>query len=158
VIGFCERRNRPFFLHVASVKMKAHMKTKNIEQTVIVEARPDDVYDAIIDPRLHAEFTQAQATNTMKVGGKFTAYDNYISGTNIELTKGKKIVQKWTSTDFPDGVYTTVTFAFKKHAKGTELVFTQTGVPEENASEIAQGWKDFYWKPLKAFFKMKKHG
>ena len=141
-----------------SVKMKSRPDTaanmETIEQNVIINAKPEDVYDAILDPEIHSEFTQAKATNDMKVGGKFTAYDDYISGINLKLVKGKMIVQKWTSTDFPEGHYTTVTFEFKKHDKGTEVVFIQENVPDKNAKETAQGWKDFYWKPLKAFFKL----
>jgi activator of HSP90 ATPase len=130
------------------------MDTKTIEQTVIIGAPPAEVYEAILDPKIHSEFTQAKAENDKKEKGKFSAYDGYISGVNLKLDKDKKIVQKWTSNDFPKGHYATVTFEFKKHNKGTELVFTQTDIPEKNCEEVAQGWKDFYWKPLKAFFKM----
>lgn len=134
--------------------MKTPMETRTIEQTVVIGASPAEVYEAILDPEIHSEFTQAKAENDMAVGGKFSAYDGYISGVNLELVKNKKIVQKWASTDFPEGFYTTAVFEFKKHGKGTELIFTQTGVPKKNFKETAQGWKDFYWKPLKAYFKM----
>ena len=63
----------------------ANMET--IEQNVIINAKPEDVYDAILDPEIHSEFTQAKATNDMKVGGKFTAYDDYISGINLKLAE-----------------------------------------------------------------------
>jgi activator of HSP90 ATPase len=130
------------------------METKSIKQKVIIEASPKRTYEAILDPKIHSEFTQAEAENDMAVGAKFSAYDGYISGVNLELKKDKKIVQKWTSNDLPEGRYTTVAFEFKKHKKGTELIFTQTDIPEKSCKEIAQGWKNFYWKPLKAFFKM----
>lgn len=129
------------------------MKFKTIRQTVIFGTKPSELYSAILDPEKQAEYTQAETSNNMKAGGKFTAYDNYIEGTNLELEKDKKIVQKWTCTDFPKGHYTTVVLEFKKHEKGTRLVFTQNNVPDKNFKNIAQGWKNFYWKPLKAFLK-----
>jgi activator of HSP90 ATPase len=132
------------------------MKTKTIRQIVLINASPHDLYQAILDPKLHSKFTNSKASGSMKVGGKFTAYGGYISGTNISLEKDKKIVQKWTSADFPKGHYTQVTFEFKAEGKTagkvTNLTFTQYNVPEENYEEIKQGWIDFYWKPLKEMF------
>lgn len=129
------------------------MIMKTIRQTVIFNASPHQLYEAILDPEIHSNFTQARATNSRKAGGKFTAYDGYISGINLELDKDKKIVQKWTSTDFPEGHFTEVAFEFKSEGKGTSLMFTQTNVPDKNYKEISKGWKDFYWKPLKKMFK-----
>jgi activator of HSP90 ATPase len=128
------------------------MMFKTIRQTIVLSAAPSQLYETILDPEKHAEFTQAAATNDKKAGGKFTAYDGYISGTNLELVKNRKIVQRWTAADLPKGVFTEVTFEFKKHEKGTELVFTQKNVPEKSYKELTQGWKDYYWKPLKAAF------
>jgi hypothetical protein len=31
----------------------------------------------------------------------------------------------------------------------TQLIFTQSGVPEEFYDDIRQGWKDYYWIPMK---------
>jgi activator of HSP90 ATPase len=123
---------------------------KTITQTVMFKVQPGQIYEAILDPKIHSKFTGAKATGSMKVGGKFTAYDGYISGKNVELIKDKKIVQEWTSTDFPKGYKTQVTFEFFPAKPGTKLGFTQTGVPDENYADIAQGWIDFYWTPLKA--------
>lgn len=61
------------------------------------------VYDAIINARKHSEFTGAEATCDPVVGGKFTAWDKYISGTNVELVRGRRIVQHWQTTEWPVG-------------------------------------------------------
>ncbi len=50
----------------------------------------------------------------------------------------------------PEGHYSTVTFQFEAAKSGTHLTFTQTGVPEEQYEDIAQGWRDYYWTPMKA--------
>ena len=128
------------------------METKTIQQKIILGAPRHKVYEAILDPKIHAEFTQAKAENDIKVGGKFSAYDGFISGTNLELKKDEKIVQRWTTTDLPKGHFTEVIFEFKDHDKGTELLFTQTNVPDKYYKSLVQGWRDFYWKPLKSFF------
>jgi activator of HSP90 ATPase len=128
------------------------MSNKTIKQTIIIKASPHDLYEAILNPKIHSKFTNSKATNTMKVGGKFTAYDGYISGTNLILEKDKKIVQSWTSTDFPKGYFTKVIFEFKAEKNGTKLTFMQENVSDENFEKIKQGWIDFYWEPLKKMF------
>ena len=67
-------------------------ETKTIKQIILIPATPEEVYDALIDEKKHAEFTGAKAKIDPKIGGKFTAWDGYIFGKNLELVKGKKIV------------------------------------------------------------------
>ena len=124
---------------------------KSIKQKIILKASPHELYEAILDPKMHSQFTGSKATNDRKIGGKFTADDGYAFGKNIKLEKDKKIVQSWATTDFPD-TFTEITFEFNKKGSSTELVFTQTGVPDKSYKEISDGWKEFYWKPLKEMF------
>ncbi len=122
---------------------------KTIKQTVLFNASPAELYEAILNPKIHSEFTGSKATNSQKVGGKFSAYDGYIWGTNLELEKDKKIVQNWACSDFPDGHFSRATFEFKKVGNKTKLVFTHEGVPEKEFEKISAGWFEFYWAPLK---------
>jgi hypothetical protein len=61
-----------------------------IEQKVFFRASPDDVYDALLDPKKHADLTGSPATTSDKKGAKFTAWDGYVSGKNLELVKGRR--------------------------------------------------------------------
>lgn len=134
------------------------MKAKTIKQTVTFKATsPHEVYEALMDSRKHSEFTGSKANISRTVGGKITAYDGYIEGKNLELVKDRKIVQSWRSTDWPEGHHSTATFELEalKGGKGCKLTFTQTDVPAEQSKDIAQGWKDFYWKPMKGMLEGK---
>ena len=79
------------------------LKTTTITQKVVIPAMPDEVYDAFTNAKKHSEFTGSKATGNPTVGSKFTAWDGYISGKNLELEKGKRIVQEWVTTDWPQG-------------------------------------------------------
>jgi uncharacterized protein YndB with AHSA1/START domain len=129
------------------------MKTRTIRQTVTFRATPNDVYDALMTGRQHAAFTGASARISAKVGGKFSAYDGYIHGTNLELVRGKRIVQAWVPTEesWPEGHASIVRFELTPTPTGTRLAFTHEQVPVEHAGHLAQGWKDHYWKPLKLY-------
>lgn len=129
-------------------------KTETIRQNVSVPATPLEVYEAFIDPKKHSKFTGSKATCDPKVGGKFTAWDGYISGKNLQLEPAKRIVQEWQTTDWPeDQPPSTLELTLKKTGTGTQIIMTQSGVPAEQAADTAQGWKDWYWEPLKKYFK-----
>jgi len=132
-------------------------KTKTIRQEELIPAEPIEVYEALLDAEKHSEFTGSKATSNSKVGSKFTAWDGYISGKNLKLEKGKRIVQEWKTTEWPAGCEPSIVeFTFKKAKKGTELTMVHSNVPAEQADSYQQGWIDSYWEPLKEYFKKKK--
>lgn len=102
-----------------------------------------------MDSRKHSVFTGTKASISRKIGGEFTAYDGYIEGVNLELVPDQKIVLSWRGSDWPAGHYSRATFSLKAVEGGTRLTFTQTDVPEEQYEPISQGWRDYYWKPMK---------
>lgn len=130
------------------------MKTETIRQKVLVSATPSEVYEAFIDPKKHSEFTGSKATGNPKVGGRFTAWDGYITGKNLELNPSERILQEWQTTEWPEKqLPSKLELTFKKVKNGTEVIMVQTDVPAEQAAELAQGWIEFYWEPLKGYFK-----
>ena len=130
------------------------LKTTTIEQKVIVAAKPDQVYEMYVDAKKHSEFTGAKATSQQKVGGKMTAWDGYAFGKYLELERGKKIVQEWKTTEWPEGYPpSTLEISLKPSKGGTELTMAHSRVPAEQAEDYRQGWIDFYWKPLQGYFK-----
>ena len=125
------------------------MDVKTIKQSVTIKSSPHDVYEALMDSKKHAKFTGGKATVSRVVGGKFTAFDGYSEGVNLELVPDKRIVQTWRAGDWPEGHYSKVTFALTKAAGGTKLTFTQTEVPEDQYEAISDGWQEYYWTPMK---------
>ena len=125
------------------------MANKTIKQTVEIKAEPKAIYDAFMDSKKHSKFTGGTAKISPKVGGKFSVYDGYAEGENVELEPGKKIVQTWRASDWPEDHYSKITIKLTKKGKATKLTFTHTGVPEDFFDDIKQGWIDFYWEPMK---------
>jgi activator of HSP90 ATPase len=125
------------------------MKTKTISQTVTFKASPHEVYEILMDSKKHSELTMSKAQISKKVGDKFSIYEGDIEGVNLELVPGRKIVQSWRYSDWPEGHYSQATFLFEEIKGKTRLTFIQTGVSEEHYDDIAQGWHDYYWEPMK---------
>ena len=132
-------------------------RVKTITQKVVVPGSPADVFDAFVNPQIHSAFTGAAATGSARSGGKFTAWDGYISGVNREVVKGKRLVQDWRTTEWPtDAPPSRVEFSFKAaKGGGTEVRLVHSNVPAEQADSYRQGWIDYYWDPLKTYFSTK---
>jgi activator of HSP90 ATPase len=128
------------------------MKSRNLKQSVTINADPHEVYEALVDPKKHARFTGASAKLQRKAGGRFTAYDESLEGVVVELVPDQRVTLAWRSTEWPEGHYSIAQFEVKKSPKGTRLDFTQTGIPESDFEGIRDGWKQYYWQPLKSYF------
>ncbi len=122
---------------------------KTIRQSVTIKAGPRAVYDTLTDSRLHTALTGSPARISPRSGGAFSAYGGYITGVNLELVPGKKIVQLWRSKGWPKHHYSTVTYALARVKGGTRLRFTQEGVPDDDYEDKREGWITHYWQPLK---------
>ena len=130
------------------------MTTKTIRQSATFKVSPHEIYEALMDSKKHAAFTGDTAKISRKVGGKFAVYGGELTGTNLELTPDKKIVQAWRCEmgGWPKGHFSKATFALSKVKGGTKLIFTQTGVPSSVAKDITHGWSEYYWQPMQAMF------
>ena len=76
------------------------VRKETIRQKATVHAEPAEVYEAFIDAKKHSAFTGSKATGDGRIGSKFIAWDGYISGKNIELEPGKRIVQEWVTSEW----------------------------------------------------------
>jgi activator of HSP90 ATPase len=130
------------------------METRDLHHKVILKTGPNQAYEAIVDPKKHSDFTDSPAENDGKVGGEHSAFDGYCFGENVELSYGKRIVQTWQADEdgWPEDHFSKIIYEFTAVPGGTLLTFKQLGVPEEVADSIDQGWIDYYWEPLKAYF------
>ena len=125
------------------------MKMKTIKQGAKFASSPETVYKYLMDSKLHTKFTGDVAKISKKVGGKFSAFSGYITGKNLVLQPGKKIVQAWTTTEWPKWHMSEVTYLLKKAKGGTKLMFTHKNVPAYDYKDKTSGWKKYYWEPLK---------
>ncbi len=133
------------------------LKTATIRQRILIPSvRPDQVYDAFVDPKKHSAFTGSPATMNPRPGGRFTAWGDYITGKNLELVKGKRIVQEWKTSEWPEGYASSIlqlTFAAKQD--GTEISMVHSKVPAGQVEQYREGWFSSYWDLLKEYFRKK---
>jgi activator of HSP90 ATPase len=128
------------------------MKTKTLRQTVTFKASPLQVYEMLMSSRKHQSLSGEPAKISRKVGGKFTAWGSHISGINLVLKPGKKIVQAWRATGWWPDHYSVAIYDIVKVHGGTKLIFTQIGIPPNRYSGHYRGWIEAYWTPMREIF------
>ena len=135
------------------------MNTKKIKQIVTFQgARPLEVYNLIMDAKKHSAFSGSKVKMSNEINGKFDVFDGYCTGFNIELKEGKKIIQGWYFKEdgWPEDHFSICTFVFEKVPAGTKLTFTQAYIPEHKVESLKNGWKQYYWQPMKEYLANRK--
>lgn len=126
------------------------METVTIHQTLLFPTDSLDLYNCIMNARIHSSFTGDEAIIEDKEGTSFSAFGGYITGQNIVLERGKKIIQTWKAKEdgWPENHFSEVVFVFKDVEGGCELDFFHSAVPATKAEAIERGWTEYYWEPL----------
>jgi uncharacterized protein YndB with AHSA1/START domain len=123
---------------------------KTIKQKVRFKASPEAIYDLLADSRRRTEVTGRKAVISDKVGGKFSTDAGEVTGINVDLLPGRRLVQAWRRRDFPEGIYSMAAITLHPTPSGgTELVLTHRGVPKPLLDQIEDYWRLVYWAPMK---------
>ena len=127
--------------------------TTTIVQHVFIQATPEQVFDAYVQPAVAASVIGGECTGDAQAGSDFTQWNGYILGKHLELVRGERVVQEWTTTEWPKGAPPSrVELQLSGTGGGTELTMTHSSVPSEQAEDYRQGWIDYYWTPMRAHF------
>ena len=129
---------------------------KTIKQRVKFKAAPSTIYELLADSKKHTAVTGKKATISPKIGGPFTTSGNDVSGVNVDLVPGRRIVQAWRHRSFPEGIFSMAAVTLTPTPDGgTELVLTHRGVPKHLIPETEQNWRDQYWSRIKTWIDRK---
>jgi uncharacterized protein YndB with AHSA1/START domain len=129
------------------------MPLESLELSVILPGPPERIYEAWLDSRHHAAFTGGGAEIEPGVGGAHSAWDGYITGQNLELEPGRRIVQSWRTTEFPeDAAFSRLEILLEPAEGGTRLTLKHTEIPEGQGEQYEEGWRDYYFEPMLEYF------
>ncbi len=118
----------------------------------IIPATPKMIYDAWLSSSGHSQMTGSVAHASHEIGFVFDSWDGYISGTNVALETGKRIVQSWRTDQFDDEhPDSQIEITLEPVSGGTLLTLLHTSVPD-GQGHYEQGWQTHYFDPMKAFF------
>jgi activator of HSP90 ATPase len=130
------------------------MPFDSFEVSTVLPAKAQRIYEAWLDGARHAAFTGAAASGKPTVGARFTAWEGYIEGINVELEPYSRIVQHWRTSEFPTGAPDSL-LVVQLEPEGddsTRITLRHTHVPEGQGESYRQGWIDHYFEPLRRHF------
>ncbi len=121
--------------------------------TTILPASAEEIYNAWLSSAGHSQMTGSRAEVQGGSGGAFTAWDGYIWGRTLELEANRRIVQAWRTSEFPEGSPDSrVEILLEEDLNGTKITLTHTNIPDGQGENYKQGWDDFYFTPMRAYF------
>ncbi len=120
---------------------------KSIKQTYEINASVDKVWDALVNPKTIDKWGGGPAKMNDQEGFEFEFWGGDIYGKNKEVIKNKKLVQEWFSGKWEKP--SIVTFLLESLEDNIKVELIHTDIPDEEADDIEQGWKDYYMIPLK---------
>jgi activator of HSP90 ATPase len=98
--------------------------------------------------------TGSPAMASSRVGETFEAWDGYITGENLTLEPGRRIVQSWRTTEFTaDEQDSRLDILLVPAFEQTRLVLRHSNLPE-HGTQYEQGWEDAYFTPMKSYFRL----
>jgi activator of HSP90 ATPase len=128
------------------------MKSASFVVTAVFPAKISVLYRAFLDDKTHSDFTGSEAHIEDRVGGKFSAWDGYITGEIVVLEENRRITQKWRTANFADTDRDSILdIEFAESGDETVLTLRHSNLPDGTEEEYRQGWEDYYIAPLKEF-------
>ena len=121
---------------------------------VTINAKAETIYKAWLSSEGHSSITGSPAKVDGAVNGDFTAWDGYIWGMFLELEPNHRILQAWRTSEFPSEVEDSIVEILLEDEKGkTKLTLNHSNMPEGQADSYKTGWEDFYFKPMREYYK-----
>ena len=126
--------------------------SRTIQLAATLPAPPERLFDMYLDPVAHAAFTGQPVTISAQPGAAFSAFNNVLTGTILQVVPKRLIVQSWRSPYWgPNDIDSTLILTFVPDRDGGRIELTQVNVVDTDFAGVSHGWEKFYWTPWRAY-------
>ena len=129
-----------------------------IQQSVVLPAAADELFEMYLDPARHAAITGAPVTIGCQSGSPFEAFGGQLTGTMLAVVAPRLIVQSWRSMMFKAGdADSTLILTFSTEPADSSgqtqgrIDLVHLDVPDHDYQGVTHGWPKFYWTPWRAY-------
>lgn len=126
---------------------------RSLELKFLINATPEAVWQALVDPKHIEEWGAGPALMNDKVGTEFSLWGGDIHGKNLEVLENDELVQEWYGGKWEKP--SIVRFSLTEEDGKTRVTLTQTDIPESDFESISEGWKEYYFSPLRTYVEQK---
>ena len=129
---------------------------RTIQLAASLPASPERLFDMYLDPVEHSAFTGSPVTISAQPGAPFSAFDNSLTGTILQVIPKRLIVQSWRSPFWGSAdVDSTLILTFLPDKDGGRIDLVHVNVLEEDFAGVSHGWEKFYWSPWRSYLTRK---
>ena len=129
---------------------------KTIEQTYVVKAPIDQVWEALTNSKVIEEWTGSSAEFDPNINGEFKLWGGDIHGFNTKVSEPTVLEEDWYSNDEEDPHHCyKVRFTLSEVSGQTTIKLIHADVPDNKFKDYADGWRDYYFNPLKDLLEKK---
>jgi len=129
--------------------MEAAVERHSIEREIAIDARPETVWQLLVDPREMVRWMGRDAKLDLRRGGSWRVEvipGHVASGSFVEIDAPRRLVYTWGwegKADVPPGS-TTLVFELEARGHGTLLRFTHRDLPSAAATAShTHGWEHY---------------
>ncbi len=123
---------------------------KTFKKTFKINAEPSDIYAALTNPYTIELWSGYKAQMSTEPDSEFSLWEGDITGKNLQFIQDKKLVQEWYFGDQPEKSIVTIDIAPEK--EDSHVTVEHSNIPDEDFSEIAEGWREYYIGAIIDFF------
>jgi activator of HSP90 ATPase len=114
-----------------------------IEKSYLINASPEDVFEALVNPDLIQNWSGDEAKMEAVVGAEFSLWSGQMFGKNLVVERNKKLVQQWCYEQWSEPSQVTITI--KPKGKISIVTLLHENVPEKSLTSISDGWDSYYF-------------
>lgn len=120
-----------------------------LKQEYKIKAPIGKVWEALVKPKIIEKWGGGPAKMSDKEGFAFSLWGGDINGKNTKVIKEKLLKQDWNGGKWEKP--SKLEFKLSEKDGATTIELTQTGIPENEFDDIADGWKTYYLGEMKKF-------
>jgi activator of HSP90 ATPase len=126
---------------------------EKISVSVELPVQKDALFHAWLDSAEHSLFTGSHAEIDAVIGGRFSAWEGYITGKTLEMDSPNRIVQSWRTIEFNDtDANSKLEIILESTEKGTLMTLIHTDIPDGQGEMYREGWEEYYFRPMLDYF------
>jgi activator of HSP90 ATPase len=122
---------------------------KQIQKSFFIKSSREEIFNAMTNPLSLELWTGYPAVMEPKPGTEFSLWEGDITGKNLEIVHGEKIVQEWFFNDPMNSSIVTIELEDEKN--GTRIHLLHTNIPDAAFNNINYGWKEYFFGALKKY-------
>lgn len=120
---------------------------KTLKQTYEIKAPIEKVWDALTNSKTIEKWGGGPVKMAAVASSEFSFWGGDIHGKNTKVVKEKELSQEWMSGKWDK--YSKVDFKLSEKNGITKVFLTQSGIPDKEYEDIAEGWETYYLGEIK---------